>query len=568
MQNTELISLIFGEIAGQGRDLVISKTILRLFNDDLPVTILCTQLIAYTKTIGYGFHINYDGWQNTIHLTKQQVHRAGKILVELNLLKTKRHTIKGIPKVHYYFSMENFSSYFLSSLAGAKASPKSEIIVHENSIHTEKVPAYDLELYGQPHKNGENIDTDSVIAVSNTDKGGANPHGYPLSYNTIMQVNPVIPTDLALVNTVKSRENVNFLKSPIKYIYIIMYITYTLNIDILSETGKNQENFFSGFSYLDFNLTSIRKVKKKINEIFKDPDFRKYKKEFEAVNGKILKSEIKKCLDEIINESLPIELTENKKTRNTIDKQCEDIIEYWNKLKNVRSHKNTQTDIYKKSKKRIKQLLSGKLSTLPICRDFLKKNNIPENILSVKWTMQDVIDQLTEVSKLFDESYFPEKKDWLPKDLSTLIFNPRKKNSWYLITYANPVQTLEVHQNLSWKNTMTEEIRDALKEFTEFVSKAQGTDLADQDETKLYHVMNGILNEYDNFCDIVPDHRQQYLKEHIEDKFDMLSEYGKYIVAEYEKNPKFTVHWVGKNMTSWSHFIKKFYKGIGMSDLV
>lgn len=166
-----------------------------------------------------------------------------------------------------------------------------------------------------------------------------------------------------------------------------------------------------------------------------------------------------KCLnekDKCLNEKgkiydVPLEqsskqINNSSKKRKTQSK----FVEYWNMLAdqnpNLTKHKKIESNVYQKSKLLIKQLRRGLFHKKNIVdKEFLKKNKIPEKLLSKKWTDEEIYKGLDNLSKYFISGNFPGansngRGEIRKGKLDVLLFNPNTCSSIFIwVFFREPV---------------------------------------------------------------------------------------------------------------------------------
>jgi|TARA_Y100000034_G_C6904427_1_gene419251 hypothetical protein len=149
----------------------------------------------------------------------------------------------------------------------------------------------------------------------------------------------------------------------------------------------------------------------------------------------------------------------NNKSNINITKESEDsfcfkspfikkCITIWNDIsftQNIRITKRTKTIV--KLEKYINQLLRGTFlsgrgnKTFDV--DWFNQNKIP--ITTKSFTKKEILITIKSTSLYSKEGYFTENKSHMPKDLATLMYNPRTGKSWFLLAYykkPEPFNTL------------------------------------------------------------------------------------------------------------------------------
>ena len=132
--------------------------------------------------------------------------------------------------------------------------------------------------------------------------------------------------------------------------------------------------------------------------------------------------------------------------KNPFIKKC---IEDWNKLEYTQNIQITKkTKLIQKLEKYINQLLKGTFTnnkgnkTFDI--DWFKQNNIslPFNAINKSQILQTIM----RVSLYNKEGYFRDQQNY-PKDLATLMYNPRTGKSWFLLAYYKKPKPFNTIQN-------------------------------------------------------------------------------------------------------------------------
>ncbi len=103
----------------------------------------------------------------------------------------------------------------------------------------------------------------------------------------------------------------------------------------------------------------------------------------------------------------------------------------------------------------------------------MKRNHIRLSLLNKQWTNSEIKKNIERLSKLFVEGIWPYDKKSLPKDLATLIYNPRTNASWFLQVFVNPPHAMNsektIHQvdNERKYNTTGSITLDEVEDFLE-----------------------------------------------------------------------------------------------------
>jgi hypothetical protein len=122
--------------------------------------------------------------------------------------------------------------------------------------------------------------------------------------------------------------------------------------------------------------------------------------------------------------------------------QTDRLVDYWNRKK-IRVHQVT-SKTYQESSRLFRLLKNGKFhEKREFDEQWLKRQPEARELIKKNWEHADLKDAIDKLSAMFYEGNWPEDKSRLPKDLSTLIYNPHSKKSLLLCTYLQNNQSLE-----------------------------------------------------------------------------------------------------------------------------
>ncbi|GAF82137.1 unnamed protein product, partial [marine sediment metagenome] len=130
-----------------------------------------------------------------------------------------------------------------------------------------------------------------------------------------------------------------------------------------------------------------------------------------------------------------LELPKGSFARNSIR-----IIGKWNSFESTSTHKTNKpyTITYIKLIKDLIKLQQGTFFKNKITdEEWIKQNNIPDEILDKKWTTQELTIAINHLSKYSLEGYWPSNKNNF-KSLPNLLYNPRSMKSILLYSYIIP----------------------------------------------------------------------------------------------------------------------------------
>ena len=122
------------------------------------------------------------------------------------------------------------------------------------------------------------------------------------------------------------------------------------------------------------------------------------------------------------------------------------LLEYWNAIEWTRTHKDTNSKTYKKAVCNLNKLKQGCFAKGKEFDPHWKQCHL--KLLNRKWTDKQLESAIDYVSLYLKDGYWPEYKEGLPKDLPTLIYNPRTKKSLLLTAYKAKPELLSESNKL------------------------------------------------------------------------------------------------------------------------
>jgi len=138
-------------------------------------------------------------------------------------------------------------------------------------------------------------------------------------------------------------------------------------------------------------------------------------------------------------------VSRKKKRLSQEERLAQKCIEIWNSFPSVQKHKiNDQSKIYKSIVKYIKQLQYGtfKNDGKKFSRDLVK--DVPQGWFTKKWNYDQILRGIRRLSLFSVEGYWPPDKKHF-RNLSSLIYNPRTGNSFFLrVMLEEPKPLIEV----------------------------------------------------------------------------------------------------------------------------
>lgn len=197
----------------------------------------------------------------------------------------------------------------------------------------------------------------------------------------------------------------------------------------------NHKTFYFQFlKFLKLNLKDLNYI----NDI-KDNDVKSISKEIHTSLGKDVCSKdnsSKKKMGKLSleeKEDIELKIKRNKTVRK--------VLKRWNTFQDVTKHK-TPNKTWLEILKKINYLKSGKMSKFPFEDDFLKRNKIPKDFLSHKFTEKEILKIIKKIPSFLQEGYFMKEKKF-SKSLPNIIFNPYSKiQSIFLMAYFNEAKPI------------------------------------------------------------------------------------------------------------------------------
>jgi hypothetical protein len=122
------------------------------------------------------------------------------------------------------------------------------------------------------------------------------------------------------------------------------------------------------------------------------------------------------------------------------------LVEYWNGLAYVRSHR-IGTKTYLNSRLLIEELLKRGLSKKEIDPEWVTKKRIPKVILTERWTEEQIKSSMDTISAMVSPGYFPGPNSYIRRwDLCTFIYHPIQLTSWFAMARVKGSASLSVEE--------------------------------------------------------------------------------------------------------------------------
>jgi hypothetical protein len=195
---------------------------------------------------------------------------------------------------------------------------------------------------------------------------------------------------------------------------------------------SRENGHISNWIYLVFEKpTSIENAETELPKGFK-LFFRKKEKDL-LLNS--LKTGNQVIENQVYNNNNSLEVSKDTISNKLpqIDIKYNHLFSYWNNISTMRTHKEG-TKRHKKINELFRQLKMGTFYRQnALDKEYLKIHKIPTDYKNKKWTDEEIKITIDHLANSLLDGYTPEvdKSSW-PRDLDTLIFNPRTGKSMFL----------------------------------------------------------------------------------------------------------------------------------------
>lgn len=539
------LELVLRALAGQDKFLTVSipKIFLDTFNKDMNTAMIFMELVGHSpKADNEGwFSIPMKEWTAILPLSKYQVTRSVDVLKNMGILSTEVRQVDSIPKLHYKLHFEIVYSLLREPIEMLPAipmlpkpdpnfgvrkpvnRPKVKLLNFGNS------PINGWGLKWVPRRGNSKKQNEICLSI---DKNSV------INYYNSKSIPSVLSIDILYINNIRNISKRN----------IINYIPF-INIPISDPING------WGFEPLPIQVPHIYTFLKKDLKKGMDVSVRTYS--FIGIPP------MKKTDKVVPSKVIP-------KKKHIVDKSLDPIIIFWNTLPGVRIHKDTSTKTYIKAKKKLNQLRQGKFRYNRFDGQFLKSKGITKEIIGRTYTDMEIREILKEVSKMFLSGYWPENKDWLPKDLSSLLFNERRNNSWFLACAAVPVETLDDSTCRSWLENLDKEDRDTFKDFVINLELTQGYKIPEREYPVISSIIIEIQKYYNHLKTVMMSREREEAWLEFErwfpSKYHLVIKYSEWIQEFYETSNDFSYHWIKTSGSVWKRYVKTLFSDLGLEE--
>lgn len=229
-------------------------------------------------------------------------------------------------------------------------------------------------------------------------------------------------------------------------------------------------------------------------------------------------------------------------------------ISIWNNLGICKHRAGTKN--YDKLCLFFKRLEKGTFDQNVDLYDFYDDFKVDGSLGKKKWLEREIIQIIKRLPELFIEGNYPLNKKSVPKNLSSLLYNPITKNSWFLYVAFHKNLAIEEKEIDMDKLPFHKQVWDMI------ISILDKQPTTTKDKKVLVRNIQTILDYHQNKIDWVKadDVNLMYMK--IGDKKDyrpFIKTYIKFLEDRYNDFP-ITVNMLGVKSNNWSEFKQFFYE--------
>ena len=543
---TKDTELMLRALAGQDKFLTVSipKIFLATFNKDMNTAMVFMELLGRSPQADKNgwFTLSIKEWTNILPLSKYQVTRSIKVLKDMGILSTEIKQVESIPRLHYRIHFEIISSLLREPL--------------------ELMPAIPILPKSNPHFGVNSSINRPKVKLLNFGKSPINEWG--LKWVPIRRdLRKEVILDGSIEDSLLIK---NYTPKSILSVYGIDIIIL-LNIYYRDISKRNIINYipFKNISYRDsINGWGFEPIPIHI------PSIATFLKKGSKIKGNgppiTYSSIVITPMEELdIKESITSKTVPSKKS-GTVDP----LISFWNTLPGVRIHKDPSSKIYKKAKKKLDRLKQGKFRYNRFDGLFLKSKGITKDMLSRSYTDMEIREILKEMSKMFLPGYWPENKDWIPKDLSSLLFNERRNNSWFMACAAKPIESLDQKLCRQWRANLDPEDKETFDEFLMILEMCQGYKVPEREYHMIYKTLVDIYRFYNHLSTVMRAKGNEddwiEIQRWFPSKYHFAIEYINWVQETYDNNNNFSYHWVKTNSSTWKRYLKRLLTDLGFEN--
>lgn len=285
------------------------------------------------------------------------------------------------------------------------------------------------------------------------------------------------------------------------------------------------------------------------------------------VMNKSIKGKKKSSKEDLLHSTSGVEKSSKRTTKpgdvSNERKVIHPLIEYWNSLPNTsKMRADTSTKTYKKAMELFDQLRAGKLGQRNYMDTaWMDKKGITERELSKKWSDAKIKSAMDELSKMLSPGYWPENKSWVPRNLNTLIYNPRSGRSWIMVVNKTPIKKVKQVSREREESKQPENVTKLAKRIAGAVEEISGIELGPVEMKKLFLKVGEIKTEHRK----IPIWKHSELEDHIGTPAKFVTEYSKFLKKEFDDFNSLTVNMIGPGKRNWKKFINGLERDIGVS---
>lgn len=203
----------------------------------------------------------------------------------------------------------------------------------------------------------------------------------------------------------------------------------------------------------------------------------------------------------------------------------------------------------------LRDLRKGKMaSNYNWDKKWLQRHKITSRMLEHKWKVEEIIKNLDQLSKMYLQGYWPEDKRWIPRNLGTLIYNPRRHNGWFFSVQSRGAQI--VSQRIERFSPSQKEVYNRLTEtFSQYM----------YDPQVKREVLSTVEKVY-KYYERLPFDKYGKIEQEFPNEYTFALEYCKWIKDSMEtRRFRIDPEYLLPGTWTWKRFLKDTSRKIGIS---
>ena len=168
---------------------------------------------------------------------------------------------------------------------------------------------------------------------------------------------------------------------------------------------------------------------------------------------------------------------------------------------------------------------------------------------NIKPGVEEIKQVLSYVSLLYQPGYWPEKKDWLPKNLSVIFFDQWNKKSWFLAVAESPPVPLKT----AIKRPRNKAIEQVVERVVEVV-EGLGIIFPANDIQRVYWNIKELKTAYEEYLEDMTEQQQAQLEQQVGSWSDMILQFTKWVCKRSGKKG-FSIRQFDRDGSMWQKFV-------------